>query len=96
MSFLRELRAAVKAENPDSTLLGEVWEDASNKIAYGQMRCYTLGDTLDTVMNYPLRDAIIQFLTGAHTAAQAVRSFAGARKLSRSLLLLIDESDGQP
>jgi glycosidase len=74
MSFLRELRAAVKAENPDSTLLGEVWEDASNKIAYGQMRCYTLGDTLDSVMNYPLRDAIIHFLTGAHTAAQAVRS----------------------
>ncbi|NLB39219.1 MAG: hypothetical protein GX810_08250, partial [Clostridiales bacterium] len=74
MSFLRELRTAVKDENPDSTLLGEVWEDASNKIAYGKMRCYALGDTLDSVMNYPLRDAIIRFLTGTTTAAHTVRS----------------------
>ncbi len=74
MSFLQQLRTAVKTENPDSTLLGEVWEDASNKIAYGKMRCYALGDTLDSVMNYPLRDAVIRFLTGAANAAQTVRS----------------------
>lgn len=74
MSFLRELRTAVKAESPEGTLLGEVWEDASNKIAYGKMRCYALGDTLDSVMNYPLRDAIIRFLTGSANAALTVRS----------------------
>ncbi|MEG1472392.1 MAG: 4-alpha-glucanotransferase, partial [Clostridia bacterium] len=36
----------------------------SNKIAYGQLRSYCLGDTLDSVMNYPLRRAVIDFFTG--------------------------------
>ena len=45
-------------------ILGEVWEDASNKMAYGQRRRYLLGEKLDSVMNYPFREAIIGFLTG--------------------------------
>ncbi len=53
MTFLEDLRFAVKAEKEDAAILGEVWEDASNKVAYGQMRSYVLGDTLDSVMNYP-------------------------------------------
>ncbi|HPY94971.1 MAG TPA: alpha-amylase family glycosyl hydrolase, partial [Clostridia bacterium] len=40
MGFLRELRRAVRKQNQDAVLLGEVWEDASNKNAYGQMRSY--------------------------------------------------------
>ncbi len=63
MDFLRKLRKAVKAENEQAVVLGEVWEDASHKVAYGEMRCYCQGDTLDSVMNYPLRDALIRFLT---------------------------------
>lgn len=62
MSYLRTMRNAVKRTNPDALILGEVWEDASNKISYGQMRSYCLGDTLDGVMNYPLRDTAIDFL----------------------------------
>ncbi len=73
MDFLRKLRKSAKQENPEAVVLGEVWEDASNKIAYGEMRCYCSGDTLDSVMNYPLRDAIISFLTGKTTALQLVR-----------------------
>ena len=53
--------------------LGEGWEDASNKVAYGQMRSYVLGDTLDSVMNYPLREALINFLTHVIPASQVVR-----------------------
>ena len=63
LSFLRELRTAAKAEDPESVVLGEVWEDASHKVAYGEMRCYCTGDTLDSVMNYPLREAVMDFLT---------------------------------
>ncbi len=77
MSFLRALRQSVKAENPGAALLGEVWEDASHKIAYEQMRCYCLGDTLDSVMNYPLRAAAIDFVTGksdAYTLARQIES----------------------
>ena len=53
--FLDRLRLAVKAEKPDAYILGEVWEDASNKISYGERRRYLRGAQLDSVMNYPLR-----------------------------------------
>ena len=60
--MLDGIRAAAKAENPDSLIIGEVWEDASNKIAYGNRRRYLLGKQLDSVMNYPLKNAIIDFV----------------------------------
>ena len=37
------------------------------------MRSYVLGDTLDSVMNYPLRDALIRFFTHEIPAVQFVR-----------------------
>lgn len=73
MPFLRTLRAQVKAVRADAVVLGEVWEDASNKVAYGQLRSYTLGDTLDSAMNYPLREVLIDFLLGRQTAGQCKR-----------------------
>ena len=60
--FLDELRAAAKTESPDSAIFGEVWEDASNKVAYDKRRKYFRGGQLDSVMNYPLRDAVIDFI----------------------------------
>lgn len=62
--FIDNLSAAAKSEKPDAIVLGEVWEDASNKSAYGVRRRYLLGGQLDTVMNYPFRDAILGFLLG--------------------------------
>lgn len=61
-NFLRELRKTVKKQNPDSLIIGEVWEDASNKIAYGNRRHYFEGEELDSVMNYPFKDAIINYV----------------------------------
>ena len=74
--FLDRLHDAVKAEQPDALILGEVWEDASNKSAYGVRRRYLLGRQLDTVMNYPFRDAILGFLLGEDPArfAEAVET----------------------
>lgn len=66
--FIDALTKAAKEEKPDAVVLGEVWEDASNKCAYGQQRRYLLGGQLDSVMNYPFRDAILGFLTGANPA----------------------------
>lgn len=60
--FLDSFRKAVKAENKDALILGEVWEDASNKSSYGERRRYLLGDQLDSVMNYPFADAVIDFV----------------------------------
>ena len=66
--FLDALRKAVKAENPDGLVLGEVWEDASNKHSYGRLRRYLLGQQLDSVMNYPFCGAILDFLRGGSSA----------------------------
>ncbi len=63
-AFLDALRAAAKAEDPDTIVLGEVWEDASNKHSYGSRRRYLLGKQLDSVMNYPFADAVLGFLRG--------------------------------
>ena len=65
-AFLEKLRAAAKAEKPDAAVIGEVWEDASNKISYGHRRNYFFGRQLDSVMNYPFREAVLGFLTGEH------------------------------
>ena len=60
--FLDNIRNAIKAENPEAFLLGEVWEDATNKISYGARRRFLRGGQLDSVMNYPFANAIIQFV----------------------------------
>ena len=62
--FLENLRKAVKAENSEGIIIGEVWEDASNKESYGSRRKFILGDQLDSVMNYVFRNAIIDFCKG--------------------------------
>ncbi len=61
-SFLQEMRKVIKDEDGDGLILGEVWEDASNKIAYGKRRTYFDGTQLDSVMNYPLRGGVISFV----------------------------------
>lgn len=60
--FLDNLTKAVKKVRPDAMVLGEVWEDASNKVAYGSRRRYFQGKQLDSVTNYPLKNAIIAFV----------------------------------
>ncbi|MDR1193618.1 MAG: DUF3459 domain-containing protein [Peptococcaceae bacterium] len=60
--FLDPLCARIKQTKADALIIGEVWEDASNKIAYGARRRYLLGGQLDSVMNYPLKDAIIKYI----------------------------------
>ena len=66
--FMENLRIAVKTKSNDAIVLGEVWEDASSKTAYGERRRYLLGDQLDSVMNYPFRNAVLGFLTGSNPA----------------------------
>ena len=63
-SFIEKIRSAATGVKSDALVLGEVWEDASNKTAYGKLRNYLLGDELDAAMNYPFRDAVLAFLTG--------------------------------
>ncbi len=62
--FIRSIRARIKQNDPEGVLMGEVWEDCSNKYGPGGRRGYVNGDELDCVMNYPFTDATIAFLTG--------------------------------
>ena len=69
---LARLRTSVKRANPEAAIIGEVWEDATTKVSYGERRTYALGHALDSVMNYPLRSALLGFATGALDACQLV------------------------
>lgn len=60
--FIDNVRIAVKRNDPDNYLLGEVWEDATNKISHGGRRRFLQGKQLDSVMNYPFKKAITDFL----------------------------------
>jgi len=62
-SFLEQITRVSKTINPNAYILGEVWEDASNKTAYGERKKYFCGAALDGVMNYPFRNAVIDFIT---------------------------------
>ncbi|MDR0930958.1 MAG: glycoside hydrolase family 13 protein [Clostridiales bacterium] len=61
--FVKDIRTACKDVKPDSVVIGEVWEDASNKVSYGLPREYLLGQELDGVMNYPFKNALNEFIT---------------------------------
>lgn len=60
--FVEKISTAVKKVDHNNILIGEVWEDASHKIAYSEKKNYFHGHELDSVMNYPFRTAIIDFL----------------------------------
>lgn len=61
--FLDEIHDTVKSEtNGEGLLIGEVWENAVDKISYGKRRRYFRGGQLDSVMNYPFRNAVTAFL----------------------------------
>ena len=71
--FIRKIRQAVKSHGEDKLLIGEVWEDATTKEGFGRRRTYLLGSGLDTVMNYPFRNAAVDFVKGADAAEIADR-----------------------
>ena len=60
--FLDKLRAVAKGRNPDAVIIGEVWENAVDKVSYGLRRRYFGGKQLDSVMNYPLKNGIVDFI----------------------------------
>jgi len=70
--FIKRIRTTMQETDPDAVLIGEVWEDASNKVAYGQQRQYFCGDGLHSVMNYPLRISLLDFVLGRTDAHMLV------------------------
>ena len=63
-AFIEKLHRAAREAKPEAVIIGEVWEDGSNKIAYGVRRRHLLGGHLDGLMNYPFRNALLAWLLG--------------------------------
>ena len=61
-AFVLLLKQRIRQIKPDALLIGEVWEDASNKSAYGVRRRYFVDGILDSAMNYPFREALLHYL----------------------------------
>ncbi|MCX4361890.1 MAG: glycoside hydrolase family 13 protein [Clostridia bacterium] len=66
--FVEDIRKAVKRNGEENLIIGEVWEDASNKIAYSYRRHYFQGKQLDGVMNYPFKEAVLSYALGGNAA----------------------------
>ena len=77
--FLDALRKCVKKNGEEKIVIGEVWEDASNKESYGVKRRYLLGDQLDSVMNYPFKEAILNYV-----------KYADAKAFTDSIMTILD------
>ena len=59
--FCKELRARLKAVKPDFYVMGEIWHNALP---------WLRGDEFDSVMNYPLLNAVTEFCTDASATAK--------------------------
>ena len=59
--FISAIKHRLSTFGKDKILYGEVWEDASSKIAYGKLKHYFWGEQLDGVMNYPIRTGLIRY-----------------------------------
>ncbi|MBQ9958731.1 MAG: glycoside hydrolase family 13 protein [Oscillospiraceae bacterium] len=68
-SFIQKIRAAVRRCDEQGLVIGEVWEDASNKISYDVRRQYFWGRELDGTINYPFRNAVLDFIRSTDAAA---------------------------
>ena len=78
--FIEFLRKRLKSIDPDGVLLGEVWEEATNKHSMGGRRKYVDGHELDSVMDYPFRRLLMDFFLGR----------TDGERLATGLLLLME------
>lgn len=78
--FSQAFYRTMKKAAPEAVLIGEVWEDASHKVAYGEQRAYFSGHELDGAMNYPFRTAVLDFLLGHIEAPVMARRLESLRE----------------
>ncbi len=90
MAYWREFRKTVKALRPDAWICGEVWTDGSP---------WLKGDQWDSVMNYPLRDALLRYVAeGKLPASECLKRLMAnymsyVPQVSRNLMNLLSSHD---
>lgn len=62
--FWEEWRRLVKGLNPDAYIVGEIWQEADE---------WLRGDRCDGVMNYPLREALLDFFVHRRVGSAGLR-----------------------
>jgi len=77
--LLKRLRRKLKEISPDIYLVGEIWHDASQ---------WLLGDEYDAVMNYPLRESILDFF-----ADKSLDSAAFEYRINRCHTMYMQQSN---
>lgn len=60
--FIEHCAHAVKTENPDAVVYGEVFMDASNAIVDNSRRSFLIDGKLDSVTNYPFKEDILNYV----------------------------------
>lgn len=73
--FIEELKSETLEIDEESILIGEVWEDASNKVSYEERRKYLLGNQLNGVTGYVFKNILIDFLTHKIDSIDAYNKF---------------------
>lgn len=100
--FIRSLRSKIKERDSDALILGEVWEDCSNKSGGSGRRGYCDGDLLDGSMNYPFRTATLRYVNGEtdayafNEAMQTIQSHYPKPFLRACLNLLSSHDELRP
>lgn len=78
--FSRAFYKKLKSMNKDAVLIGEIWEDASNKVSYNVSREYLCGYEIDSAMNYPLRQIMLDFLLNKDEAQVTQKRIANQQE----------------
>lgn len=73
--FLKALRKKCIENDKEAILLGEVWEDATNKISYNVRREYMCGEELDSVTNYPFRNYFLDYFSNKFNTDKLIKLF---------------------
>ena len=60
--FVKKISNKVKEFGKDNVIMGEVWEDAATKIAYSSRRKYFSSNELNSVMNYPIKETVLEYI----------------------------------
>lgn len=81
-------------------IIGEVWDNASNKCNYGHRMNYFLGHELTSVMNYPVKDALLAYIRyGEHWAYNLKRTLLSIfvedypKEIAHSLMNFLSSHD---
>ena len=66
--FIELIRKRIEEIDKDAVLIGDIWDDASNKVSYSKRRKYLQGNEVQAVTNYPVRESMINFTKGYITS----------------------------